>query len=89
MIDRGKKRNSARAEKSTLAESTARRVRAQTSGRGYAVVLPAGFACGDVGAPVFIHYERQGAAQFSRALREHGMRGRVVRVEWAVKELRP
>lgn len=52
-------------------------------------MLATGFACGDVGAPVFIHYKRKGAAEFARALREHGMRGRVVRVEWAVKELRP
>lgn len=53
------------------------------------MVLPTGFACGNVGAPVFIHYKRQGAAQFARELREHGMRGRVVCVEWGVKEFRP
>ena len=59
------------------------------SGHGYAVKLERGFACGDVGAPVFIHYRHRGAADFARALKGHGLRGRVVRVEWGVREVRP
>lgn len=58
------------------------------SGHGYAVALSRGLALGGDGAPAFVAYRYRKAQQFKRELANHGMKGRVVRVEWSVREVR-
>ena len=76
-----------------LADAEADPLAAQ--GRGYAVSLPRDdgtrhFAIGCKGAPVFVAYRRADAVAFRDELVQHGIRrGKVIRVEWSVREVCP